>query len=140
MLNNSVIMERLEEIQRNLTVLEEIRRIPRDAFVSDPKHYLLAERCLQLAIECLTDICFYVASKSGWGKPSDSAGAIFLMGDKGVLDPGFARRIVGMANFRNILVHAYLPINRSIVYDHVQEIEDFYEFERQVIRHLGIGG
>jgi len=107
--------------------------------VNDAKQYLLAERCLQLAIECLTDICFYVAGKNGWGKPNDSADGILLMGQKGVLDVEFAERIVGMANFRNILVHAYMNINRDIVYDHMQEIGDFYEFERQILQYLGIG-
>ena len=139
MLNGSVIQDRVEEIHRNVALLTELRALPREDFLANPKHYLLAERCLQLAIECLTDICYYVAGKSRWGKPANSAEAILLMGHKGVLTSDFAERIVGMANFRNILVHAYLAIDRGIVHDHVQEVEDFYEFERQMLAYLDGG-
>lgn len=41
-----------------------------------------------------------------------------------------------MANFRNILVHAYLNIHRAIVYDNLQEIDDFREFQRYILTYL----
>ena len=33
-----------------------------------------------------------------------------------------------MANFRNILVHAYLGINRDMVYSYLSELGDFRSF------------
>jgi uncharacterized protein YutE (UPF0331/DUF86 family) len=36
----------------------------------------------------------------------------------------FATRIAGMTNFRNVLVHAYLRINRDIVYEYLDKLED----------------
>ncbi len=120
MLNHSVVQERREEIHRSLAVMEDLRAIPRDEFVREPKHYLLAERCLQLAIECITDICYYIAAKEGWGKPRHGTDAIALMGEKRALDAEFAGRIVSMGNFRNILVHAYLNIDRGIVHRRYQ--------------------
>ncbi|MDP6353829.1 MAG: DUF86 domain-containing protein [Planctomycetota bacterium] len=137
MVDKSIIMERIEEIQKNVKILDELSQISREEFLGNARHYLLVERCLQLSIECLTDICYHIAGKSGWGKPLNSAEAILLMGGKGILEADFARSIVGMANFRNILVHAYLNINRSIVYDHLQQVSDFREFERQIIEYLG---
>ena len=103
MLNRGVIHERLEEIHRNVAMLEELRGIPQEEFVREPPR---------------------------------RAEAIALMGAKGVLDQSFAQSIVSMGNFRNVLVHAYLHINRGIVYDCVQKVEDFCEFERQILRYL----
>ena len=34
-----------------------------------------------------------------------------------------------MAGFRNILVHEYISLDWDLVYDHLQKLEDFYEFE-----------
>ena len=41
-----------------------------------------------------------------------------------------------MANFRNILVHAYLGINRQLVYEYLSRLEDFREFERHLEGYL----
>lgn len=48
----------------------------------------------------------------------------------------FAERIVGMANFRNILVHGYLKINRGIVYDLLARVEDLRECARHLLAYL----
>ena len=41
-----------------------------------------------------------------------------------------------MANFRNILVHAYLQIDRTRVYKLLDELDDFRTFTRQIITYL----
>ncbi|MBI3924472.1 MAG: DUF86 domain-containing protein [Armatimonadetes bacterium] len=131
-----IIYELLEEIQRNLDLLQRLRAVPEEAFVSDPERYLLAERCFQLAIQCLLDISFYIASQQGWQRPESSSEAVLLMGTQGVLTREFSEKIVGMANFRNVLVHAYLKIDRHIVYRFLSDLDDFREFSRQVLDYL----
>ena len=137
MIDHTVFPPLLSEMEKNVNLLEELRSIPRHAFVSDPHHYLLAERCFQLAIQCVLDISYSIASQSEWDKPADGPSAIRLMGDKGVLPTDFAQRIVGMANFRNILVHAYLNIKREIVYDMLERLDDFRTFQRHIVTYLG---
>lgn len=134
-----IIYELLEEMERNVAYLEELRLLSRESFLADHRHYLLAERCLQLSIQCLLDACLYLASQKGWEKPADSAGAILLMSRQGVLPADFAKGIVGMANFRNILVHAYMKINRDLVYDLLADVEDFRNFTRHMLAYLDAG-
>lgn len=134
-----VIRELLLEMDRNLVLLDELASIPRADFLHDPRTYLLAERCFQLAIQCLLGICSYLAALKGWPKPEDSREAILLMGEREVLPREFAQRISGMAGFRNVLVHAYLKINREIVHDYLGRLDDFRSFARHIEVHLEPG-
>ncbi|GMU54276.1 MAG: hypothetical protein AMXMBFR33_34220 [Candidatus Xenobia bacterium] len=128
----TLVRELLSELERNVVLLSQLASQSREEFTGDPRHYLLAERCFQLAIQCVLDIGFYLAAQKGWQRPDDSREAILTMGRQGVLPPEFAQRIQGMANFRNVLVHAYLGINRDLVYDYLSRLDDFTEFSRHI--------
>ncbi len=132
----TLIRELLSEIDRNIGLLNELAGLTREEFTGDPHRYLLAERCFQLAIQCVLDIGFYLAAQNGWQRPLDSREAILTMGRQGVLTTEFAQRILGMANFRNVLVHADLGINRDLVYDFLSRIDDFTEFTRSIEAYL----
>ncbi|MCE7869395.1 DUF86 domain-containing protein [bacterium CPR1] len=132
----TLVRELLIEIDRNVSLLSELASLSREEFTRNPRHYLLAERCFQLAIQCVLDIGFYLAAQSGWQRPEESREAILTLGRQGVLPSDFAQRIQGMANFRNVLVHAYLGINRNLVYDYLTRLEDFTEFSRHIESYL----
>ncbi|MBL7075024.1 DUF86 domain-containing protein [candidate division KSB1 bacterium] len=110
--------------------------ISKEEFCREPKTYKLAERCLQLCIECLIDICHYLISQSDWQKPVNNTEAILRLGEHGVIPMDFAERISGMVNFRNILIHAYLKIDENIVYEHLTTIEDFRVFQKHILEYL----
>ena len=118
----------LEELERNVVLLEELGNLTRVEFVANPRHYLLAERCFQLAIQCILDLGFTLASLRAWQRPTDGRDAILSLGRQGVLPLDFSLKIAPMANFRNILVHAYLGINRDMVYSYLSELGDFRSF------------
>lgn len=138
-MSKTVIEELLEEMERNVRLLEELKAESLPDFVSNPRNYLMAERCFQLAIQCLIDIAYYLAAQNRWTKPESASDAVKALGEHQVLDSGFADKIVGMANFRNILVHAYLQIDRARVYKMLDELDDFRTFTRQIITYLENG-
>lgn len=123
-------------MERNVRLLEELRTESLSDFVSNPRNYLMAERCFQLAIQCLIDIAYYLAAQNRWTKPESASDAVKVLGEHQVLHSDFADKIVGMANFRNILVHAYLQIDRTRVYKLLDELDDFRTFTRQIITYL----
>ena len=135
-MNKPLLYELLDELERNARRLEDLREVPRDEFIAQPRHHLYAERCFQIAIQCLLDACTYLAAQRGWERPEHSADAVLLMGRQGVFPVDFAERIVGMANFRNILVHAYLKINRGRVYDLLARVEDLRECARHLLSYM----
>ena len=63
--------------------------------------------------------------------PTDYADVFVKLGEAGVLPGAFANELVGMARFRNILVHMYLELDLGKVYSYLQEnLEDFEGFAR----------
>lgn len=136
MINAQVIQDRLQEMDENLGLLAELKDIDQHKFRSEPKIYKLAERCLELSIECLLDVCHYIIANNNWTRPRDNAEAIITLGEKDVIPLKFAKSIVGMANLRNILVHGYLKIDRTLLYENIQKLDDFREFQKYILVYL----
>lgn len=132
MINANVIKSRLQEIHENTQLLEELRNFSIEEFSQDPKKYKLAERCLQLSIECILDICHYLISQNNWERPIDNTDALFRLAQHKVIPEKFFKKIVGLVNFRNILVHTYLKIDRKIVYENLGHLDDFRQFMKYI--------
>ncbi len=136
MINREIITQRLIEIDENLKILDRLRTLSLDEFKSNPEKYKLAERCLQICIECVIDIGDYIIAGKNYPMPQNTAETITTLGDMHVIPREFALKIVGMANFRNILIHAYLKIDREIVYKNLQNIPDFRAFQKYILEFL----
>ncbi len=136
MTRDPVIEERFSEMEENLRILEELRSVPFARFQADLKIAKLAERCLQLAIECILDVAHHLIATRGWPRAGEGAAALQTLGARGVLPADFAASIVGMANLRNILVHNYVRIDRALVHGHLRRLEDFRTFQRHVLAFL----
>jgi uncharacterized protein YutE (UPF0331/DUF86 family) len=79
MTNPEIINERLREIEENIALLKELRLIPSKKFCVDPKIYKLAERCLQIAIQSLLDICHRIIVENNWPRPKENKEAILTL-------------------------------------------------------------
>jgi uncharacterized protein YutE (UPF0331/DUF86 family) len=135
-MNHHVVFTRFNEMNENLKILEEFKAISFAEFAGDPKIYKLAERCLQLCIECIIDIAHYLIAQNQWEQPLNTKEAILALGDHNVLPELFADSIAGLAGFRNILVHGYTRIDRAIVYDNLKKLDDFRDFQKYILDYL----
>ena len=52
--------------------------------------------------------------------------------------PGkLAQKMVGMAKFRNVLVHLYMEVDHNRLYDYLQnDLDDFVQFAQYVSEYL----
>ena len=76
-------------------------------------------------------------SKLDLEKPETYQDIVMILGKNGILPDSFAKKIVKMAGFRNILVHGYVDIKKSMIYDHLQErLSDFDEFMKYIVKFL----
>ncbi|MFO7982658.1 MAG: DUF86 domain-containing protein, partial [Desulfuromonadales bacterium] len=75
-----------------------------------------AERNLHLTIECMLDIGNHVISDRGYPKPESYADIFRILADRDVIPRDLCEELVGMAAFRNLLVHDYLRLDREKVY------------------------
>ncbi len=128
---------RFEKLREYIKVLREIQKVSRSKFLKDYHVYGLAERYLQLAIECLLDIGNMLIVQYGFPKPSIKQEIIAILEDQKVLPSDFVHRLAGIAGFRNILIHDYVKIDRARVYDYLQKnLPQFEAYLRYVRRYI----
>jgi uncharacterized protein YutE (UPF0331/DUF86 family) len=136
MVSSQIINERLREISENIGLLEELKAMSFKEFHSDPKIVKCAERCLEVSIQSILDICHHIIVDSNWPRPKDNKEAILTLGRKKVIPSNFANRILPMAGLRNILAHEYLKIDTKQIYQHLQNLKDFRTFQKHIVKFL----
>ena len=110
-------------------------RVPTfEAFKEDVDTRELCVHFLRIALESVLDVCRHFLSVVGVRLAEvETRNLIELAGEKGLLDPAFARRIRGMAGMRNAIVHVYTRLDYAAIYRAVTtDLADFDEFARQV--------
>ncbi len=105
-----------------------------EQFQSDVDTRELCVHYLRIALETVLDICRHFLAVVGLSLAElDTTNLVELAGEKGLLEPTFARRIRGMAGMRNAIVHVYWRLDYQVIYRAVTEqLADLDEFARQV--------
>jgi uncharacterized protein YutE (UPF0331/DUF86 family) len=137
MVRPEVIRKRLNKIDEYLVVLRRLQRYGRDEFISDPERYGSAERFLHLAIGALLDMGNHVIDDEGLGVVDwySDVPRIFLK--KGMTSLELSEKWIRMIGFRNTLVHGYMDVDWTIVYEVLQNgLCDIEELKRVFARHL----
>ncbi len=117
MVDADVLRRRIDALLGYLDRLAAFGAMDRQRFVDDPDSHHLAERYLQLAIECALDIANHLIADGGLEAPDSYRDAFVILARHSVLDADLARRLQGWAGLRNVLVHAYLDIDHGITWD-----------------------
>jgi len=120
MVRPEVIRRRLKRFGEYLAILERFQRYDLEAFLSDPERYGSAERFLQLAIEASLDMGSHVIADENLGAVEQSRDIPRRFREHGRISEDLEQRWIRMIGFRNILVHEYVDVDRTIVYDVVQ--------------------
>ena len=131
MVRPEVIRKRLNKLDECLTVLQRLQRYGRDEFLSDPERYGSAERFLHLAIEALLDMGNHVIADEGLGVVDWYSDVPRLFLEKELISSDLSEKWIRMIGFRNTLVHGYLDVDRTIVYEVLQKgLADIQELQR----------
>jgi len=131
------IAERLNVIRDCVNALRELRPLTYNEFVRE--HVLVgsAERDFQIAIQAALDIGSLILADQRAMIPKRYSDIFPALAEISVLPAGFAQKLVGMAKFRNVLVHLYLEVDLKRVYRYLQEnLDDFETFARYVSEWL----
>jgi uncharacterized protein YutE (UPF0331/DUF86 family) len=135
------IKEYLKYLNKYYLLVREAKKLPYQAFAEDPVQSASSERFLHLAIESCLNIGNRLISLYQLKKPVDTpetyADIFRAMRKLGIIDDGFAQRLVKMAKFRNVLVHLYWEIDQKSVYRFLQKnLDDFKLFQEKVVDFL----
>ncbi len=135
MLDREAVTARLDKLNEYGKILRELQKASRSEFVADYHVYGLAERYLQLSIECLLDIGRLIIIGLGLRKPDRHQEIIEILWEADMISDDLASRLQGIAGFRNILVHDYLKLNRDLVYENLQKgLVDLNDFSREIAK------
>lgn len=140
MIDKQKVLQYLDNIERQL---EDLENMP----VPDPEFLLLRNHfertkaikySLLVAIADIIHVSSHIVAALGLGKPKDASGAVLLLGNAEILPLPFARQIVGMVNFRNKLVHEYLPseFEAQRLYENLSHLNDFRQFSSFIRQFL----
>jgi len=117
MVRPEILHKRLRKLDEYLEILKRLQRYSRDEFLRDPEHYGSTERFLQLAIEAITDIASHIIADENLGSVNWYSDIPRILCEKNVVTEEQKDIWLKMIGFRNTLVHEYIDIDRSIVFD-----------------------
>ena len=120
MVRPEVIRKRLNKLDEYLSILHGFQQYSFQEFSGNPERYGSTERFLHLAIETLIDLGNHVIAELELGVVNWYSDIPTILASEGYLDAELQERWLRMIGFRNVLVHEYLEIDRTIVYDVLQ--------------------
>lgn len=127
MVNNNVLVPRLERLRDYLKILKIIQQYDSTVFVKDPFVHGTAERNLHLAIECLLDIGNHIIADHGFERPENYSDVFRILHQNKIIDDYLYSNLEGMASFRNVLVHDYINLDRLKVYQIIKDKAQYLE-------------
>jgi len=128
-LDPDVIRARIQFIEDTLKHLESLAAYSLDEFDSDFRNVEAAKHLLQVAIECMLDICTHIVARLRLGVPNDDRETLTLLRDKELLPAEHVTTYQTMNSFRNRVVHLYLTADPGEVYRVLREdLDDFRMF------------
>jgi uncharacterized protein YutE (UPF0331/DUF86 family) len=132
--------------ERILTKLDELDGYIRDLRVIAPQDFAeyrqvekkrACERLLQIAVECVIDVCNLMVSGLRLGLPAEENDLFEKLEQAGILSPEMKKTVQTMKGFRNILVHEYGHVDDMIVYQAATtELGDFTDFKTGIVAAL----
>lgn len=138
MVDRHVVLARLAKIREYVALLRKIRGMTDERrFVADPLIYGNAERYLQLAIQAVLDVGHHVVADLKLSLPADNKELFEQLAKHKIVPVRLSQKLVGMAGFRNLLVHEYMEIDRHRVFAVLEhDLGDFERFIKALSRRL----
>lgn len=130
LINKEKVTARMQDINEALRKLNKYQGMDSDEFLADMDNFYLASYWLRIAIEAVLTISIHILSRlPANGHKKDYTEVILSLADYGIISKGFAKKIKGMAGYRNRLVHMYWKIEPKELFNILKEdIDDFTEF------------
>ncbi|WP_233992610.1 type VII toxin-antitoxin system HepT family RNase toxin [Salinibacter altiplanensis] len=120
MVDANVLRRRLQKLSEYLDILRETQQHSRSEFIEDPYLYGSAERFLQLSVEAINDMASHVVVDENLGAVERARDLPDIFESEGLIEEELRDQWADIIGFRDVLVHDYLDIDRTIVYEAVQ--------------------
>jgi uncharacterized protein YutE (UPF0331/DUF86 family) len=120
-------------LDRELSIIEQVRRAGRDRFLTDDGLQHQAERALQLAIQICIYVGVQVVAARGLRAPDEYRDVFERLSREDTLDAALADRLKDAVGQRDLLVHGYIDLDPALIWEKLGEVEDLRTFARWVL-------
>ena len=129
MVSQAIVLDLLARLRDYVEKLRPFQARPEGDITADYTAMWAVERGMQVAAQCVLDICNHVVSELSTERPENYRELILTAGRLGLMPGEFAQRFSGLAGFRNVLVHEYAKVDPSEVCRNLWEgLRDFDSF------------
>ncbi len=135
---DSVVVERrLAMILEEVEFLKIIKKQKFNEFLSDGKSLRSTAKAIETIAQSIIDICSHIVAQKRWGITDTYRGTIALLATNHVISDNLSSNLQQIVAMRNILVHQYLDVDFSIIWESIDLLlEDAPEFVAAIQRYL----
>ncbi len=128
-----MLHKKLQHLEANVAELEKFRKQnPLEAVKSDTgKEWALRYGLLE-SIQIVIDISCHLVVDKNLGNADTYSECIELLGEFDYIDKNLVKILTGMAGLRNLLVHEYVDIDLSRLYQMLDRLSHFSRFVEAV--------
>ena len=113
--------------------LARLRNVERGAFLGDVDRVASAKYHFVVAIEAGSDAANHIISSERYRMPNDNADSFRVLAEHGIVTQDDLPALIGMARFRNRLVHLYWDVDDALVREYLEtRLGDFEGFMERV--------
>jgi len=133
MVDESVVVTKLEAIHEYTKDLQEMRGIPKDEYVSDVVLQRAVERTFTTLIQACIDLAAHIRASEDLGPEGTSKRDVEALEAAGIVSADTCGKIVEAVGFPNVLVHRYGEIDHDVVYEVLDsDLRWFEQYQREV--------
>lgn len=128
MVDEEVLIRKLETIERYLRQLRDEQQIDEAAYLDDDRTQRVVERLFNNLINTCIDLAAHLRAAEHLPDTGSAAGDMQTLIEAGILPEPLGERMIEMTGFRNALTHDYEAIRQPEVYRQLQDLDHFERF------------
>lgn len=137
--DQQVILEKIDTIGRCIERVKVELPASSEELKSNVQAQDMVVLNLQRLVQAAVDLAAHMIGANQWQTPTQASDVFEILARQKIIAPDLARKLVGAVGFRNLAVHEYKELDYDIVYAiSTKGLEDFIEFSKRVLQHLGI--
>lgn len=136
-MDRDLVLRKLAQLAEYLEQLEQVMEVDQTTFARDFRIHRVAERQIELLVECAGKLNTEIAQSLAKIPPSDYYSSFFCLAATGWLDDDTAGRLATLAGLRNRLVHQYEDIRLPRLFKACQSsLPDWRAYLTSLTKHL----
>ncbi|MHA1137420.1 MAG: type VII toxin-antitoxin system HepT family RNase toxin [Candidatus Thorarchaeota archaeon] len=117
-----IVERRLVKILEEVDFLNSIRKQELDDFLRDGKSLRSTAKAIETIVQSIIDISSHIVAQNHWGVTDTYRNTIALLAKHQIISEDLSANLQKVVAMRNILVHQYLDVDFSIVWESLEEL------------------